>query len=76
MRARAFDGTTVTFTAEQIRTRDHVAKRGPKLPGVGLAQWTSAGRRAGLFNHRFEDRVLGPTSSSAWTPRSTTSSMS
>jgi hypothetical protein len=35
------------------------AKRGPRFPGIGLAQWTSAGRRAGLFKHTFQGRTPG-----------------
>jgi len=37
------------WTDEQIRDRDKKAKKGPKLPGVGLAQWTTKERREGLF---------------------------
>ena len=29
------------------------------MPGVGLAQWTSPRRRAGLFTHTFNGRRLG-----------------
>ena len=29
------------WTDEQIRDRDPKTKKGPKLPGVGLAQWTT-----------------------------------
>jgi hypothetical protein len=59
MQAPDFGGTIVTFTAEQIRDRDEAAKRGPRKPGIGLAQWTAAGRRAGLFKHSYLGRVLG-----------------
>ena len=59
MRARDFAGDTVEFTAEEIMTRDRPAGRGPALPGVGLAQWTSSGRRAGLFGHSYQGQVLG-----------------
>jgi len=45
-------------------TADEVMRRGPGVgpaePGIGLAQWTGEGRRAGLFTHAYEGRVLGP----------------
>jgi hypothetical protein len=59
MRARNFAGNIVDFTAEQIMNRDRSARIGPARPGVGLAQWTSAGRRSGLFRHAFRGNVLG-----------------
>jgi len=59
MRARDFAGHIVDFTAEEIMSRDRSAGLGPALPGVGLAQWTSAARRAGLFQHSYEGQVLG-----------------
>jgi len=34
-------------------------KRGPKKPGIGLAQWTTAARRKGLFEHRYRGAKLG-----------------
>lgn len=49
MRANDVAGTVTDFTAEQVRDRDKRARVGPALPGAGLAQWTSASRRAGLF---------------------------
>ncbi|MFF5078560.1 phage tail tip lysozyme [Actinoplanes sp. NPDC000266] len=58
-RARGFDGQVRTFTPEQIRDRDKTRGLGPQLPGVGLAQWTSANRRAGLFTHTFDGRRPG-----------------
>ncbi|SNY65084.1 phage tail tip lysozyme [Paractinoplanes atraurantiacus] len=58
-RAQGFDGQVRTFTPEQIRDRDSKRGLGPKLPGVGLAQWTSANRRAGLFTHTFDGRRPG-----------------
>ncbi|XVV08751.1 phage tail tip lysozyme [Actinoplanes sp. CA-131856] len=58
-RAQGFDGQVRTFTPEQIRDRDKNRGLGPKLPGVGLAQWTSANRRAGLFTHTFDGRRPG-----------------
>lgn len=59
LRARDFSGATVTFTPEQVMNRDRDAQTGPRRPGVGLAQWTSAGRRAGLFAHAHDGEVLG-----------------
>jgi hypothetical protein len=47
MKAQDFGGKTKTFTPKEIMTRP--AGTGPKLPGVGLAQWTSAARRSALF---------------------------
>ena len=48
-RTAGFSGTVTDWTDEQIRDRDRKAKTGPKLPGVGLAQWTTASRRGGFF---------------------------
>jgi hypothetical protein len=48
-RAAGFDDKAADWTDEQIRDRDRTAKTGPKLPGVGLAQWTSGTRRSGFF---------------------------
>jgi hypothetical protein len=48
-RAAGFDDKAADWSDEQIRDRDHKAKTGPKLPGVGLAQWTSGTRRSGFF---------------------------
>ncbi|SFP53953.1 Putative peptidoglycan binding domain-containing protein [Geodermatophilus dictyosporus] len=59
MRAKDMSGRVRDFTPEEIRDRDRAAGRGPLLPGVGIAQWTSRDRRAGLFRHSFRGRVLG-----------------
>jgi hypothetical protein len=59
MRADDFHGNKISFTAEQVMNRDKGARRGPKLPGIGLAQWTTKGRRAGLFTHLYEGKSLG-----------------
>ncbi|GAA2845807.1 hypothetical protein Acy02nite_47470 [Actinoplanes cyaneus] len=56
-RAKNFDGVVVDFTPEEIMLRTRPG--GPRLPGVGLAQWTSANRRSGLFTHAYQGRVLG-----------------
>lgn len=58
MRARNFGGQVTDFTPEQIRDRNAATATGPRLPGVGLAQWTSANRRRGLFAHAFNGTVL------------------
>jgi hypothetical protein len=58
MRARGFDGQVHDFSAAEIMDRDSAAQRGPRLPGVGLAQWTSSTRRAKLFTHEFNGQVL------------------
>lgn len=60
MRAEDFTGRTVDFSARAIMERDRSARRGPRLPGVGLAQWTAPTRRAGLFRHVFQGRPPGP----------------
>ncbi|QBR91824.1 phage tail tip lysozyme [Nocardioides euryhalodurans] len=59
MRSRNFSGATVDFTATEIMGRDRGAQVGPALPGVGLAQWTSGGRRGGLFQHEYQGQTLG-----------------
>jgi hypothetical protein len=56
LRTQDFHGNSFDFTPEQVMNRDKAAKRGPKLPGIGLAQWTSKGRRAGLFSHVYEGK--------------------
>jgi hypothetical protein len=48
-RSADFSDKATDWTDEQIRDRDRKAKTGPKLPGVGLAQWTSGTRRSGFF---------------------------
>jgi Phage tail lysozyme len=48
MRAADYSGKMQDFTAEEIMSRKG-GKSGPKKPGVGLAQWTTKKRRAGLF---------------------------
>jgi hypothetical protein len=48
MRAKSYSGELEDFTAEEIMHRKS-GKSGPKKPGVGLAQWTTKERRAGLF---------------------------
>lgn len=57
LRARNFAGVVTDFTPEQIMLRPNPA--GPKLAGVGLAQWTFAPRRAGLFTHVYNGQSYG-----------------
>ncbi|MFC7279694.1 phage tail tip lysozyme [Paractinoplanes rhizophilus] len=52
LRAKDFSGRERDFTPDEVRDRDPVRRTGPRLPGVGLAQWTRKERRAGLFRHR------------------------
>ena len=59
MTARDFSGRSRTFTPEEVRDRNFKAKQGPKLPGIGLAQWTTKSRRDGLFNHTYQGKQLG-----------------
>jgi hypothetical protein len=59
MRAKDFTDRTRTFTPEQVRDRDRTRRVGPKLPGVGIAQWTSPRRRSGLFQHTHRGRQPG-----------------
>ena len=49
MRSADFGGRTRDFTPTEIMNRDGHARVGPRIPGIGLAQWTSGGRRTGLF---------------------------
>ncbi|RUT02466.1 hypothetical protein DSM106972_059440 [Dulcicalothrix desertica PCC 7102] len=59
MTAPNFAGRSTDFTAEQVMNRDHAARQGPRLPGIGLAQWTSPNRRERLFQHTFQGRQQG-----------------
>jgi hypothetical protein len=59
MRARsAGGGRTRDFTPAEIMNR-RPGRTGPDKPGIGLAQWTSANRREGLFEHSFRGRQDG-----------------
>jgi hypothetical protein len=49
MRAPAAGGRMKDFTPDEVRDRGDGKGAGPKLPGVGLAQWTTPERREGLF---------------------------
>ncbi|MGW6194640.1 phage tail tip lysozyme [Kribbella sp. NPDC055110] len=59
LRAKDFDGNVVDFEAQDVMDRDPDARSGPRLPGVGLAQWTSSARRARLFSYEYDGVVLG-----------------
>jgi hypothetical protein len=59
LRAPDFSGQVRDFTPDQVRDRSFSRKIGPRLPGVGLAQWTSPERRIGLFKHTFNGQQLG-----------------
>jgi hypothetical protein len=58
MTAKNAQGVKTTFTPEEVMARRYKV-RGPQKPGVGIAQWTTAGRRAGLFQHKYNGVVLG-----------------
>lgn len=69
MRAPNFAGRVRDFTPEEVRDRDFARKQGPRLPGIGIAQWTDPTRRAGLFTHTIGEsapRSL-PISMPRWT---------
>jgi Phage tail lysozyme len=59
MRAPDFTGRVRAFTPDQVRDRSFSRRTGPRLPGIGIAQWTSPDRRAGLFRHVYRGRQLG-----------------
>jgi hypothetical protein len=59
MRSANFAGVTVDHTADAVRGRNPATRTGPRLPGIGLAQWTYKTRRAGLFAHPFNGSALG-----------------
>jgi hypothetical protein len=67
MRASNWHGVLTDFSADDIMNRTGNPKlpnggpgaSGPRPPGIGLAQWTEAGRRAGLFRHSYQHVVWG-----------------
>jgi hypothetical protein len=59
LRARDFAGVMRDFTPEEVMNRNLNARIGPRLPGIGLAQWTDPRRRSGLFRHPYDGRSLG-----------------
>jgi hypothetical protein len=60
LRARDFSGRVRTFTPQEVCNRDSSRGYGPRLPGVGIAQWTSRDRRDALFRHSYGGRQPGP----------------
>ncbi|GAB2603534.1 phage tail tip lysozyme [Kribbella endophytica] len=59
MRSLDFANKSQDWEPAQVMNRDEAAKQGPLKPGVGLAQWTWAPRRRGLFAHRYGNRPAG-----------------
>lgn len=59
MRTADFSGRVRDFTPDEVRDRTFARRQGPRLPGIGIAQWTSPARRAGLFQHTVNGRRLG-----------------
>ncbi|SED01976.1 phage tail tip lysozyme [Streptomyces melanosporofaciens] len=59
MRARNFAGAWTDFSATDVMNRNITTQQGPAAAGIGLAQWTTAPRRAGLFLHAFAGRPPG-----------------
>ena len=59
MRAPDFTGRLRDFTPDEVRDRNVSLRTGPRAPGIGIAQWTTRDRRAGLFRHTFQGRQLG-----------------
>ena len=66
MRAPDFCGTVRDFTPLEIMNRRRCRQgedcrncTGPRLAGVGIAQWTQTSRRRGLFQHRYRGVVPG-----------------
>jgi len=47
--ARGWDGKRSRHNAIDIQNRSSRRRRGPRRPGIGLAQWTSRGRRNRFF---------------------------
>lgn len=59
MRTSTFQGQSREFIPAEVMSRSPQQQRGPRLPGVGLAQWTTGSRRRGLFQHQFGGRRMG-----------------
>lgn len=67
MRGVNWQGVLADFSADDIMNRRGSPKlpnggpgaSGPRFPGIGLAQWTDPGRRAGLFRHSYHSVVWG-----------------
>lgn len=59
LRAKDFKGELTDFSAEEVMNRNARTQSGPAPEGIGLAQWTEAPRRNGLFTYEYEGTVLG-----------------
>lgn len=59
MYATGFDGKKHRFSVDEIVNRSRNPSYGPLKPGIGLAQWTYAPRRKGLFLHVYEGKQGG-----------------
>jgi tail lysozyme/hemopexin len=59
LRSRDFKGGTTDFSAADVMNRNGTTGVGPALPGVGLAQWTTAERRNGLFSYSYDGATPG-----------------
>jgi hypothetical protein len=59
MTTSSFQGPAREFTPQEVMNRSSQQQRGPRLPGVGLAQWTTGSRRRGLFQHQYGGRMMG-----------------
>gem|GEM_PF-5759799 len=59
MRSRNFHNVITDFSPDEVMNRSQTNQVGPRMPGIGLAQWTSAGRRSGLFQRTSQGRALG-----------------
>jgi hypothetical protein len=60
LRASGFDGRVTDFSAGEVMNRSPSLRAGPRLGGVGIAQWSADDRRAGLFIHAYRGVRLGP----------------
>jgi hypothetical protein len=59
MRSLDFARHPRSFSATDMMNRSVQRRTGPRLPGVGLARWTSGARRSGLFHRVDGGRNLG-----------------
>lgn len=59
MRSKNFTGIMTDFSPDEVMNRNSATGVGPRLPGIGLAQWTTSARRTRLFQHTFGGHQLG-----------------
>jgi hypothetical protein len=59
MRAANFAGQITDFSPDDVMNRNSANQAGPRMPGVGLAQWTTSARRSGLSQRTSQGRALG-----------------